>query len=356
MQGGTRKYQYGSLIGNSPRIQNVFAFIDKAARAEIPVLIVGETGTGKELVAREIHQRSRRRTGPFVPVNTGALPKELIASELFGYARGSFTGATETKQGRFSEARKGTLFLDEISTMDEIAQTSLLRVLETHKFRQIGGKRDLSVDVRIITATNMDPRRGVREGIFRQDLLQRLQVLKIALPPLRRRKGDIKLLVPYFLDLFQQEFGTSVEGFSHETLALLRDYDWPGNVRELKNVVAQAVVMAESGQITPEYLPSRICSQSQQQDELEESSLQTLGPKAPQSLAATPLGSYPGDTLPIVAAEGLFLPLGLSLEEVERAYVLKMLAVCGNNKTLAAKRLGTSRKSLYDRLKRWGLE
>jgi len=352
MRSGTRKYQYGSLIGNSPQIQKVFAFIDKASKAEIPVLIVGETGTGKELVAREIHQRSRRRKGPFVPVNTGALPKELIASELFGYARGSFTGATETKQGRFSEARKGTLFLDEISTMDEIAQTSLLRVLETHKFRQIGGKRDLSVDVRIIAATNMDPRQGVREGIFRQDLLQRLQVLKIALPPLRRRKGDIKLLVPHFLDLFQKEFGTSVEGFSRETLALLRDYDWPGNVRELKNVVAQAVVMAETGRITPEYLPSRICSQSQQQDELEDGSLLPLAPKG----AGTPPASYPGNSFPILAAEGLFLPLGLSLEEVERAYVLKMLAACGNNKTLAAKRLGTSRKSLYDRLRRWGLE
>lgn len=352
MRSGTREYRYGSLIGNSPQIQKVFAFIDKAARAEIPVLIVGETGTGKELVAREIHQRSRRRNGPFVPVNTGALPKELIASELFGYARGSFTGATETKQGRFSEARKGTLFLDEISTMDEIAQTSLLRVLETHKFRQIGGKRDLSVDVRIIAATNMDPRQGVREGIFRQDLLQRLQVLKIALPPLRRRKGDIKLLVPYFLDLFQKEFGTSVEGFSHETLALLRDYDWPGNVRELKNVVAQAVVMAETGRITPEYLPSRICSQSQQQDELEDNGPQPLAPKG----AGAPPASYPGNSFPILAAEGLFLPLGLSLEEVERAYVLKMLAACGNNKTLAAKRLGTSRKSLYDRLRRWGLE
>ena len=319
----------------------MFSFIRKAAKIDMAVLIVGETGTGKELVAREIHHRSERSEGPFVATNMGALPRELVGSELFGHVKGAFTGAVATKRGRFQEALGGTLFLDEISTMDERVQVALLRVLETGKFRRIGGKRDIATDIRVLAASNVDPRKVVRQGTFREDLLHRLQVLRVALPSLRQRKRDIAQLAYHFLDIFRREFDADVTGISREALSVLRAYRWPGNVRELKNVIGQAAVMAERGEITREHLPPRVSDRASR-------------PAAAGPMSAAADGpAFPIQAAPSVA-DGVFVPLGVSLDDAERAHVLKTLAFCGNNKTRAAEMLGISRKALYDKLARWG--
>lgn len=327
-------------------MREVYSFIKKAARVEMPFLIVGETGTGKELVAREIHRRGPSREGPFVAVNTGAVSRDLIASELFGHVKGAFTGAVDTKTGRFQEAAHGTLFLDEIGTMDERVQVALLRVLETRKFRRVGGKRDVTVDARIITATNLNLQTAVRRGQFREDLLHRLQGLQVALPPLRRRKADIPLLANRFLAAFEREFESDVTGISREAMRVLRQYRWPGNIRELKNVIAQAAVTAEQGELLPNHLPARVRGDAAAPNPSQpgsEPAIQTL-PVAPTP-AATPHPS----------TDGVFLPVGISLREVEKAYVLKTLSSCGNNKTRAAQILGITRKALYDKLARWGI-
>jgi DNA-binding NtrC family response regulator len=252
------KGRYGHLVGKSAGMRRVYSQIEKTARVNMPVLLIGDTGTGKELVAREIHFRSQRKEGPFVPVNMGAIPRELVASELFGHVKGAFTGALEQKLGRFAEAKGGTLFLDEISTMDEKVQIALLRVLETRRFRRLGGKQEEKTDVRLITATNVEPYQSVQSGRFRQDLLQRIEVLRITLPPLKKRKADIPLLVEHFLDLFKNEFDLDIQGISQEALKALKQYDWPGNVRELKNVLVQAAVTTETDFIELDHLPTRI--------------------------------------------------------------------------------------------------
>jgi len=325
---------FGALVGTSARMRKVYSFVRKAARVDMPVLIVGETGTGKDLVAREVHERSRRKKGPFVVANMGALPAELIASELFGHVRGAFTGALQTKMGRFQEAQGGTLFLDEITTMDERVQVALLRVLEAGKYRRVGGRRDATADARILAASNVDPRRAVRQGLFREDLLHRLEVLRVFLPPLRARKSDIRLLSQYFLDMVSRDFEIEVTGISQSALRALRSYPWPGNVRELKNVIAQAAVMAQRGRIEAEHLPPRVSGapddQAQAQGEREHVEL----PRA---------------------KDGMFIPVGTSLAEAEKTHVLRVLGACANNKTRAAELLGISRKTLYNKLAQWGI-
>ena len=336
-------------------MKKVYSFIRKAARFNMPVLIVGETGTGKELVAREIHSRSQRRDGPFIPVNMGALPLELVASELFGHVKGAFTGAVERKDGRFREARGGMLFLDEITTLDESAQVGLLRVLETRKYRRVGGSRDLTTDVRVLTATNVNPRRAIRQKTFREDLLHRLQVLRVALPPLRQRKSDIKRLAEHFLAVFCREFESEVGGISRDALDLLRAYNWPGNVRELKNVIAQAAVVAEQGEIAPRHLPDRVGAARTPVSSAE---------AYDQALEPSPGGS--AEPYPLIeedvrapslagSSDGIYVPLGSTLEQAERAVVLRTLHSCGYNKARAARILGLSRKALYDKLARWGV-
>jgi DNA-binding NtrC family response regulator len=274
-----------------------------------------------------------------------ALPTELIASELFGHVKGSFTGASETTEGRFAEAEAGTLFLDEITSMDERVQVALLRVLETRHYRRVGGTGDIPTDVRVIAAANMDPGKAVREGLFRADLLHRLQVLRITLPLLRKRPGDVPVLARYFLEQFKEKFESEVSGISPESIRLMEHYEWPGNVRELKNVIAQAVVMAEKGAIEPAHLPSRIAHAEKRTRGKEVVSAGEAA-QSPQVGEAVTVED-PGQRT------GLFLPLGMPLREVEKAYVLKSLAMCGHNKARTARMLEISRKALYGKLRRW---
>ncbi len=350
--------RFGALVGSGRNMRTVYSLIRKAARVNIPVLLVGETGTGKELVAREIHDRSECAHGPFVAVNTGALSSELVASELFGHIKGSFTGALDSKIGRYEEADGGTLFLDEIATMEDRVQVSLLRVLDSGMYRPIGAKNDKGGRVRIVGATNENLWYAARVGHFREDLLHRFEVIRITLPPLREHPEDIPMLAHHFLDAFKTEFNFDIDGFTEDAMQQLLHYRWPGNVRELKNVVAEACVMAEAGPVTTRHLPMRIAEHAVGETPLssyddfeapEHESLYTYAfndDAAPAPISEDRPGAPP---------EGIFVPVGASLEEVQKAYVLKTLAHCANNKTLAARMLGLSRKTLYDKLARWGV-
>ena len=346
---------HGGLIGNSKAMHRVFDIVEKAAHVDLPVLIEGETGTGKELVAREIHAAGERRREPFVAVNTGAISRELVASELFGHIKGAFTGATDNKDGRFTEADRGTLFLDEISTMEERVQVALLRVLETGSFRPVGAKADKSADVRLVAATNVSLDTAIDDGLFRRDLLHRLSVFRISLAPLRERVEDIPMMAESFIAEVSRDYALDLAGISPEALKLLSHYAWPGNVRELKNVMAQACILAERGRIEPEHLPPRILET--------EVAVEPPPVREPAAAMAVP-GN--GGGAPVEAAamayegvgasrEGVFFPVGASLEDVQKAYTLKTLQHCGNNKTRAAKTLQVSRKTLYDKLLRWGV-
>lgn len=347
---------FGSIVGASARMRKVYASIRKAARVDMPVLIVGETGTGKDLVAREIHQRSHRKEGPFVVANMGALPAELIASELFGHVKGAFTGALQTKIGRFQEAQGGTLFLDEITTMDERVQVALLRVLERGRFRRVGGKRDTTSDARVLAASNVDPRHAVHVGLFREDLLHRLEVLRISLPPLRSRKSDIRLLCHYFLGNVTKGFDIDVKGISRNALHALRSYPWPGNVRELKNVIAQAAVTAQSGQIEAEHLPPRVSTPTADQVQGRGQSERAVLDDSHMLVPSVPARGrvFPGG--PAGVQGGVFIPVGTPLADAEKRYVLRVLEACANNKTRAAELLGISRRTLYNKLSQWGVQ
>ncbi len=333
-------YRFGTLVGSSGVMRAVFGLAEKAAKIDLPTLISGETGTGKDMLAREIHQRSRRAGKPFVALNTGVISKELMVSELFGHVKGAFTGATEHKAGRFLEADGGTLFLDEINTMDEAVQVALLRVLETGAFRPVGAHTDEHSDVRIIAATNTDLRDAVDAGEFRADLFHRFSVLYIPLPALRERSEDIRTLIDVFLADINAEFDLHITGFGPGVLESLQCYPWTGNVRELKNTLAQACIMAEKGDITLEYLPARVRD--------------AQASASPKEASVFEFGSDGSETQAVTVKEGVFMPLGASLEEAQRTYVLRTLDFCGNNKTRAAKMLGVSRKTLYDRLGKWG--
>ena len=343
-----KETRLGELVGATAAMRKAFVRIRKAAKVDMPVLITGETGTGKTVAARLVHDLSARKQGPFVAVNAGALPTELIPSRIFGHVRGAFTGATQRQIGGFEEASGGTLFLDEVSTMDEHAQAAFLRVLDTGIFRRIGGKRDIRVDVRVIAATNENLRRAVKEGRFREDLLYRLQVLTINLPPLRAHRTDLSVLVDHFLESFREEFGIKVRDVSHEALALLKAYDWPGNVRELKNVVICGAVMSGEHDITPAALPERITS------------LSGTGPVALHPGPRSALASTADNGATVSQGQsagpftdGVFIPAGTRLDQAEMAIILKTLQACDDNKTRTAQVLGISRKTLYDKLARW---
>lgn len=291
----------------------------EAANVDMPVLITGETGTGKDLIAAAIHKRSRRKDNPYIIVNTGAMSPQLIASEIFGHEKGAFTGAQDAHPGIFEQAQGGTVFLDEIATMDEKTQVSLLRVLEEKTFQRVGGIKKYGADVRIIAATNEDLEKNVAEKRFREDLFYRLNVLHISVPPLRERPGAITVLTDHFLSHFAPMFGKEVERVTPETYRLLRRYRWPGNVRELKNVIQAALLMLDGNELTPECIPERIRDAA-------------------------------------LAAEGRGEPtcsfrLGASLHTVEQELIRVTLNYAGGNKKLAASILGISRRALYNKLK-----
>lgn len=240
------------FIGESPVIRHLRAQIELVAPSSSIVLITGESGSGKELVAREIHRKSSRHKGPFVEVNCAAIPRELIESELFGHEKGSFTGAIERKKGKFELADGGTLFLDEVGDMSKDAQAKVLRVIETREFQRVGGARNIKVDVRIIAATNKDLEQEVKKGNFREDLFFRLNVIPIRVPPLRERKDDIPLLVEHFLHLIAEQFGKPKKKISEAAMKALLEYHWPGNVRELKNLIERLFIMSSGEIITEE--------------------------------------------------------------------------------------------------------
>ncbi|RQV96613.1 sigma-54-dependent Fis family transcriptional regulator, partial [bacterium] len=250
--------RFGEIVGKSAAMKTVFSSIEKVASVDYPVLIVGETGTGKDLVAREIHNRSPRSKKPFIPINMSAIPSELVASVLFGHEKGSFTGASESHAGYFQEGKNGTLFLDEISTMDDNVQSALLRVLETKKYRKIGSNKEFKTDSRILAATNQATKILVKSKLFRVDLLHRLQVVQINVPPLRRRKQDIALLVQYFLQVIKQNYDRIAMTISKDALNYLKQYSWPGNVRELRNTIFHAAVLSEGNEIHTKHLPEQI--------------------------------------------------------------------------------------------------
>jgi len=311
---------FGPILGTSPAMQEVYRLIELAGASDAPVLITGETGTGKELVARTIHQMCDRGKGPFVAVNCSAIPETLMESELFGHEKGSFTGANERKAGFFELADGGTIFLDEITEMSPALQVKYLRILQDGVVRRIGGKTEIKVDVRIMAATNRDAAQAVRDKAFREDLYYRINVLAIALPPLRKRAQDIPLLVEAFIAEFNEKYGREVKGVDETAMMRLRDHAWPGNVRELRNIIERAVVGCNQELITPVFLPLGIAPTERREQ-----------------------------------GNAVLLPLGTTLEQGERELILRTLESVNNNKTRAAVILGTTPKTLHNKTRRWRL-
>jgi DNA-binding NtrC family response regulator len=252
------QYRLEQLVGNSEPIRQVLEFVRKVADSDSTVMIQGESGTGKELVARMLHFNSFRKDRPLVPVNCGAIPENLLESELFGHERGAFTGATHARMGRFEMANGGTIFLDEIGEMSLPLQVKLLRVLQERAFERVGGNRTIHVDVRVVAATNQDLEKLVEEKRFRQDLFYRLNVIPVVIPPLRDRRSDIPLLIDHFLAHFNRSKNTAVAGLAPEALRLLTEYDWPGNIRELENMIERLVVLKKEGTIDAADLPEKL--------------------------------------------------------------------------------------------------
>ena len=309
--------RFGPVVGASAAMLNVYDLVERAAPTDVPVLLVGESGTGKEMVASALHGMSRRRHRPFVAVNCGAIAPTLIESELFGHERGAFTGAVKERRGYFEQAAGGTLFLDEITEMPLELQVNLLRVLETGKVRRVGGEGLISIDTRLVAATNRDPAEAVERGALRRDLYFRLNVFPITLPPLRERDDDIVLLADYFLAEFNKAERTR-KRLAPATIERLRAYSWPGNVRELRNAVHRAFIVADSN-IGVECLPAELA----------------------QTRAAPDGGDMVG--------------VGLSLAEADRRLIMATLERFGGNKRKAAEVLGVSLKTLYNRLAAYGV-
>ncbi|MEW6720236.1 MAG: nif-specific transcriptional activator NifA [Thermodesulfobacteriota bacterium] len=335
-----KTYRIESIVGQSKRMQEVFAAVTSVATSRATVLLRGESGTGKEMIARAIHQGGPRAERPFVAVNCAALPETLLESELFGHRRGAFTGAVDARKGRFEEANGGTIFLDEIGDIPMPTQVKLLRVLQERKFERLGENRPVSVDVRIIAATNADLERMVAGGTFREDLYYRLNVIPIFLPPLRDRREDILPLTEHFLERFNQEHGKSVT-FSREALDLLLEYRWTGNVRELENLVERAVVMAKDPVIHAQDLPRAV-------------RVPSAPPAAASSAPAAPPGS-PGAGAESASAGPEGRPRAELLKALERDEVRRALEGAGWVIARAAKTLGWTPRQVAYKMKKFGL-
>jgi DNA-binding NtrC family response regulator len=325
----TSRYRFSNIIGTSARMNSVFQLMEKISRVDGTVLVTGESGTGKELVARAIHFASPRQNGPFVVVNCGAVPRDLIESEFFGHVKGAFTDARSDKTGKFEQANSGTIFLDEVGELAQEAQVKLLRALGEREITRVGGTRTVPIDVRVIAATNKDLEAEVAGGAFREDLYFRLAVLSIALPPLRERAEDIPLLVEHFVRKYAGELGKSVAGFTPAALRSLAGYAWPGNVRELENVIYEAMVLAEGEWVAEGTLPARV--------RVPGAGPSAEGPAVPERLA----------------------PLKEAVQSVagarERALILEALRQAGGNRTRAASVLGVSRKTLFNKMTALGI-
>lgn len=322
-----KKFGLEAIVGRTPVMEELFKLIRQVAPARTTALIQGESGTGKELVAHAIHNLSPRARGPFIAVHCAALPQNLLESELFGHEKGAFTGAVERRRGRFEMAEGGTLFLDEISEVAPAIQVKLLRVLEEWKFERVGGQETLKADIRLVTATNNDLKKIVQEGRLRNDLFYRLNVVMINLPPLRERRDDIPLLARHFLQDFAHENNRKIEDISPDALSALADYDWPGNVRELKNVIERMVVLGRGARLTLRDLPASVREKEQ---------------TAPQACG-------------IISAASIPLSAG-SIKETNRRMIMAAVEAVGGNRTLAAKKLGISRRTLHRKLREFGIK
>ena len=309
----TEQYEFEDIIGRSEAMQEVFSMIKAVTDTNATVLITGETGTGKELVARAIHSNSSQRYGPFVATSCGALPETLLESELFGYEKGAFTGADRAKKGRFELANGGTLFLDEVGDISMKTQIKLLRVLQEKSFSRLGGTEQIKVDARLISATNRDLVAAIEEGSFRSDLYYRLNVVSIQLPPLRERKDDVPLLAVHFINKYNVEFNKKFDRVDRKAMDFMMDYHWPGNVRELENVIERALVIDQGPQVQVKHLP--FCN------------------------VESPLTEEP-----------------LSLQEVEKSHIEKMLQKNDWNIAKTARLLSIDRSTLHKKIKKFGLE
>ena len=318
-----QRYSFENIVGKSEPMLKIFDLVAQVAPSRSTVLIQGESGTGKELIAKAIHASSPRKDGPFVPVNTGSMPTELLESTLFGHVKGAFTSAIASKKGLFEVANKGTLFLDEIGTMGLDTQAKILRVLQDRKFMHLGGVQEVQVDVRIIAATNVDLKQLVKEGKFREDLYYRLNVISVNLPPLRNRMEDVPLLVTHFLARFSEENGLPTRHFSAEAMRPLLNYAWPGNVRELENVIERAVVLSSGVNIGVDLLPDSILGES---------------------------------SIPVLAEESSNASLFDIMEECERRVIVGMLEKCSWNQTEAAERFRIPLSTLNQKIKRLSIE
>jgi Nif-specific regulatory protein len=338
------KYKFDNIIGSAPAMLDVFDTIAQVASSRATCLLLGETGTGKELIAKAIHYNSNRAEKPFIRVNCGALTGTLLESELFGHVKGSFTGAIKDKMGRFEAANGGTLFLDEIGTIDTGLQVKLLRVLQEREFERVGDNRTLKVDVRIIAATNLNLQEEVHKGKFREDLFYRLNVVTISLPALRSRREDIPRLIDFFLDKFNDENAKQLRKISKEMLNVFVRYPWPGNVRELENAIERAVVLSRSDTLTEDLLPTAIRAFAQQgRANLASEGIDTLTRRlAEQSINEFEL------------REGQIYDM--VVRQVEKALIEKALARCSGVKIKAADFLGINRNTLNKKFKELGLE
>ena len=310
-------YGIPNIIGDSKPMQTLYGLLDKISRTDSTILILGESGTGKELIASTIHYQSRRKDNPIIRVNCAALPDDLIESELFGYHKGAFTGASGNKPGRFELAHKGTIFLDEIGDLPPLTQTKLLRVLEEQSFEPLGATKPMSVDVRIIAATNKDLEKAVKKGSFREDLYYRLHVIPVEVPPLRKRSVDIPLLLDAFCRKFNDQMGRDVT-FSPQAIEALLVYTYPGNVRELLNIVERCVALTSENSITTDDLPKHVSQSSSGKIEL------------------TALSEVTG--------------------QAERSHIIKILSITKGNRSKAAEILGISRKTLWEKINAHGLD
>lgn len=311
---------FGDLVGTNKGMRDVYELIESLGASDACAIICGETGTGKELVARTIHSLSSRNKGPFIAINSAAIPENLIESELFGHEKGAFTGATGTRAGCFELANRGTLFLDEIAEMPLLLQPKLLRVLEDGRVRRLGGRQEFSFDVRVLAATNREPREAVEQNKLRIDLYYRLNVFTITLPPLRDRKADIPLLAQHFIREFNRKHNTRVEGLREDALETLKVYPWPGNVRELRNVMERAVILARGAWVENSHLPPYLLNPSQD------------------------------------SSTRIVLPMGVTAAEAEKELILQTLEKTGNNKAEAARQLGLDVKTVRNKLKSYGIE
>ena len=312
------KYNFSGIIGNTPEMQDIFKTITEIAPTEASVLIYGETGTGKELIANAIHYNSDRKDKPFIALHCASLSEGVLESELFGHEKGAFTGAISQRRGRFELANGGSLFLDEIGEMNSHVQIKLLRALETGRFERVGGERTLESDVRIIAATNKDLDKEIEEGRFREDLYYRLNVINLKLPSLRERKEDIGLLIDSFLVKYSAKNKKDIKGFTSQSVKMLNNYNWPGNVRELENTIERAVVMAKREFIEPNNLPSNINVHSMK-----------------------------------TRRETLHIPLGSTMKEIEKKIILETLQTTKGSKSKAAKILGISTRKIEYKIKEW---